>query len=67
MSGAVVGAKLITERGHEKKYNFHLVAHLLSMYLDKYRSSKTHIFSSYDEVGAMFPVHIDNFPTKVAF
>lgn len=60
LSGAAAGVQLLTWKKDDRHYNWGAVAHLLCMYLDKYRAAKYHIFSSYEAIGKMFPVHFDD-------
>lgn len=59
LSGAAAGIKLLEWKRGDTRYNWKAVAHLLAMYLDKYRAAKYHILSSYEAIGEMFPVKID--------
>lgn len=59
VSGAAAGKMLLEWKKGDTRYNWAAVAHLLSLYLDKFRAAKYHILSSYEDVGKMFPVKID--------
>lgn len=59
VSGAAAGKMLLEWKKEDTRYNWAAVAHLLSLYLDKFRAAEYHILSSYEDVGKMFPVKID--------
>ena len=60
LSGASAGIMLLKWKEGDTRYNWKAVAHLLSMHLDKYRAAKYHILTSYEAIGKMFPVRIDD-------
>lgn len=60
LSGAEAGLLVLKWNQEDRRYNWGAVAHLLFMYLDKYRAAKYHILTSYEAIGEMFPVLYDD-------
>lgn len=60
ITGPRLGILVLERNNGDNRYNWGAVAHLLDMYLDKYRAAKYHILTNYAQVGEMFPIHFDD-------